>query len=397
MLTLESFIRDSQENGLLKDAQFAGTHVSGNVCVFYQIGLQNQAECIAKLTDKAFSHIKNSTGFHPFYDSFTIYLLRSDSLHWDIGKIVITPDHSLGVILIAQNGKDSCESIISESPDFPYTYFHEITEDSLIRKKEGISFEPDWQSKKLGFIKRTKINHTRWFREGFSTYCAWLAHETIISDSSFDRNQVTQAILHNGSHDHPFSALTKIGTKLFSWHQLSTFPPDTRPSPNLPTAQENMIEYYDASFGLFLLIRDRFGQDAICRIILGIDTLERADGPAIIKLTNKVLNTDIIQLVEDFHFPKTGLYMDPLFPGMGKFKNLSISEGCLVLVVESDSPAEKAGIRENDVIYRINDKDVKTNIDFELVIYEFMHQQNITVNIWRENVGEVVVDLNLSS
>ena len=389
-------VAGANENRLLKDAQFAGTTKAGNIQVLYQAGLQNQADCIAHLTYKSFSRILKSTGFRTSTATRTMYLLWSDSMQWDVSQIVWTPDDVLGVILLAQTGKDSCEAIISHNSDFNPALFHEIIEGSLLFRKEGTAIEHDYIRKEFGFFNRKVLNYTRWFREGFSTYCAYLAHEAITSDSRFDKNQVPHAMLLNGFCLHPFSALTKVGKDLFSWHQFSRFPQGTRLSPNLPNPQKTISDYYDGSFGLFMLIRDKFGEDSIHQIILGIDTLEYADGPALIELTNKILDTDIEQLVEDFHFPQTGLYMDPLFPGEAELKELNISEGLSVMVVEPGSPAEKAGIRKGDVIYKINGKDIKANLDFEFAIYQLMqqHRQNVRVDICRDE-EEAAVELKL--
>ena len=149
-----------------------------------------------------------------------------------------------------------------------------------------------------------------------------------------------------------------------------------------------------------MLIRDKFGADSIHRIIRGIDTLEYADGPALIELTNTILDTDIEQLVEDFHFPQTGLFMEPLsFISLGKpeLKGLSVSEGLYITVVEPGSPAENAGIRKGDVIYRINDKELKANLDFEFAIYQLMDHQSVTVNIARDKDVEVITELRLAN
>jgi hypothetical protein len=393
-------VAGANENRLLKDAQFAGTKKAGNIQVLYQEGLQNQADCIANLTYKSFSRILKSTGFRTSTANRTLYLLRSDSTPQDVSQIVWTPDNVLGVILLAQTGEDSCEAIISHNSVFPFGFVHEIIEGSILFRKEGTAIEHDYIRKEFGFINRKVLNYTRWFREGFSTYCAYLAHEAITSDSRFDTNQVSRAMLLNGFCLHPFSTLTKVGKDLFTWHQFSIFPQENLRSPNLPNPQKTISNYYDASFGFFILIRDKFGADSIHRIIRGIDTLKYADGPALIELTNKILDTDIEQLVEDFHFPQTGLYMEPLFfysLGKSELKELSVSEGLYVTVVEPGSPAEKAGIRKGDIIYRINDKDIKANLDFEFAIYHLMDQQSVTVNILRDKDVEVITELKLAN
>lgn len=386
----------ANENRLLKDAQFAGTTKAGNIQVLYEAGLQNQADCIANLTYKSFSRILKSTGFRTSTANRTLYLLFSDSTPQDGSEITWTPNNVLGLILFSQTDDDSCESIISYNTVFPFAFFHEIIEGSLLLRKEGTAIENDYIRKEFGFINRKVLNYTRWFREGFSTYCAYLAHEAITSDSRFDKNRVSHAKLLNGFSLHPFSALAKIGKDLFTWHLFSSFPQENLLSPNLPNPQKISSDYYDGSFGLFILIRDKFGADSIHRIIQAIDTLEYADGPALIELTNKILDTDIEQLVEDFHFPQTGLFMHPLFPEEVELKGLSISEGIVVTVVEPGSSAEKAGIRKDDIIYRINDKEIKANLDFEFAIYQLMDRQSVTVNILRDE-EEVAIELKLGN
>lgn len=381
----------------LQDSQFAGSVSAGSIEVLYEEGLKDQAQCIAHLTDKSFRHIHNSTGLRTSTAGRTVYLLWKKYSVLDASQIVWTPKKSLGLILFAPPNNNSCESIVSQNSVFPFTFYHEIVEGTLINRKEGTAIEHDYRTKEFVFFNRSILNYTRWFREGFSTYCAYLAHEAIISDELFDKSSVSHSMLLNGCSLHPFSALSKIGNDMFRWHQFSRFPGPLLSSPNLPNPEQTIIDYYDASFGLFLLIRDQFGEDAIARVIRGIDTLERADGPALIKLTNAVLDTDIEQLAEDFCFPKTGLYMEPLFPGQAEHKGLSISEGLFVTVVEEASSAEKAGIRKNDVIYRINDRDVKTNLDFELAIFEFMHEPSVTINVFRDKEGEIVTELRLDN
>lgn len=388
------------KNKLLQDTQFAGKIKKEKVEVLYQAGLQDQANHIAELTYRAFSHIEKSTGFQTACDSFTVYLILTNKSLLDISPIVSISADDLGVILIVKSIDDSNESIVSSNSNFPFNFVHEIVEGSLLFPKEGTRIEFDHERKAFGFINLKILNSTRWFREGFATYCGYLAHEAIISEKNFEENKVSHALLLNGSHLHPFSALSKIGKGLFFWNQYSRFSPETSVPPNLPNPRKGIVDYYDASFGLFLLIRDKFGEDSIRKIIRGINTLEYADGPALIKLINTILDTDIKQMVKNFHFPQTGLYMEPLYFasfGEPKLKELSVFEGLYVTVVEPGSPAEKAGIRKNDVIYRINDRDTKANIDFELAIYQFMGHQSVTVHILRDQEQEVTAELTLAT
>ncbi len=154
----KNIIARAIENSLLKDAQFAGTMKAGNIQVLYEAGLQNQADCIANLTYKSFSRILKSTGFRTSTANRTMYLLRSDSMLWDVSQIVWTPENVLGVILLAQTGEDSCEAIISHNSVFPFGFVHEIIEGSLFFRKEGTVIEHDYKRKEFGFINRKILN-----------------------------------------------------------------------------------------------------------------------------------------------------------------------------------------------------------------------------------------------
>ena len=190
----------------------------------------------------------------------------------------------------------------------PYLFTHELVEQSLIFPKDGRRVLPDV---KWGWFlfKGYLQNHTRWFREGFSDYAGYLAYEMTCSDINLE---IPLARLR-AMHEHPFSSLSRVGEDLFTWHQHSN--------------KELNSDYYNAALGLFLLIRYEFGEVAIRRIIRGLDSIDYIDGPALIKLINKTLNTNVKKLADDFQFPETGLEIEPLTPAKALNEEIGKASG----------------------------------------------------------------------
>jgi serine protease Do len=66
-----------------------------------------------------------------------------------------------------------------------------------------------------------------------------------------------------------------------------------------------------------------------------------------------------------------------------------ISEGCLVIEVAPDSPAQKAGIMTSDVVIKINDKKVKKYRDILEIVNSSI---NLKLTILR-NGSEITIQL----
>ena len=70
--------------------------------------------------------------------------------------------------------------------------------------------------------------------------------------------------------------------------------------------------------------------------------------------------------------------------------NLPIKEGALLrgddqtLAVISNSPAQKAGLREGDIITKIGDKDVNTKSPLSSVVVQFKVGQNVEIKYYRD-------------
>ena len=372
----------------LANCSFEGVANKKNIFVRYPSGLKPQATQISNLVANSFEYIYKMTGVSAYFSDTTFYLIYAEGivllpmtyLYFDGGHITD--------ILVYNHRNASVESIIAQSSSLPFTFYHEIFEISIGADRPDsmrIMYDPMLLDNRTD---KSEINTTRWFREGFSSYCGWLAFESMLKDENFEQKAVPRLKLVRGIAVHPFSSLAKIEKDLFIWNQESQFSFGSHP--NMPCDYQTEKDYYDASFGLFLIIRDKFGDNAIRGIVNEIKTLEVADGPGLIRAFNSVLKTDIGKFVEDFSYPDTGLYVDYIWP-----KNSDTQLGMKVLFIEQNSVAQKAGIKKDDVIYKLNDIKVESNLDFEMAIYKLMDQESITVHLRREGIGEMTLKLQL--
>ena len=361
----------------LQEVNFAGIVKVGDTEVSYQKGLETQANYIAKQIDELLSHVQESTGLQIPYKT-KIFLIRLDRMPQNYSVNFKVKANEFGMPLFVEAGKESSTTIISQNVLYPYMFTHEVVEMSLFWPKNGGRVLPDpaWE---WCWFKANVRNYTRWFREGLANYAGYIAYKTIQPEIDTKIALAERRRLH----EHPFSSLSKVGKKLFKWHQYSDDGLDT--------------DYYSAALGLFLLIRDKFGEDAIKEIVLEVKKHQYLDGQDLAKITNKVLNVNIKKLAESFRFPETGLKMEPLTEATAMNKGYTLTKGLLVTSVEPNSLAERAEIKKGDVILKIDGKPVEDNLDFELVIFKVMEQQNCKVLIWREGQTEVTLKLQLKN
>ncbi len=168
----------------------------------------------------------------------------------------------------------------------------------------------------------------------------------------------------------------------------------------LPHVGNTNTDYYSASCGLFFVIEDRYGRASIKEIMRNINERGRCDGAAVTAIVNRVLDTDIVKLVEEFRFPETGLYMNSYEPGgyiASTLPDPHPEEGLLVLLVGPDSPARRAGMRKGDVVTGLNGTHTVTNLDFEMALFQRMQEKSIALELWREGSGEMIVQLQLAA
>lgn len=351
----------------MQEIDFASSVSIEDVNVHYQQGLEAQADYIANKTIELLSEVEKKTGVQISFGT-RIYLLRLDEFPQSFDIEMKGDPNEFCQPLFVEAGNESCEAIISKNWTYPGLLTHELVECSLIFPEHGgrILIDPHWSW--LLFSGNYR-NYTRWFREGFANYAGYLTSEIISQDMDLFQQ--------------PFSSLNKVGKKLFSWHQYSN--------------DKLNHDYYNAALGLFLLIRDQFGEEAIREIIDEIKKQEYLDGVDLIKLTNQILNTDIKKLVENFHFPEIGLKTQPLKPATALNEGLDVTDGLFIIAVEPNSPADNANIKKKDVILKINGKPIKNNLDFELAIFELMQQQSVEVLLWRKEQQQITTELRLEN
>ena len=84
--------------------------------------------------------------------------------------------------------------------------------------------------------------------------------------------------------------------------------------------------------------------------------------------------------------PWLGIYSLYLAPQVKERFNLGVESGCYIIEVVPGGPAEKGGIKEGDVIVKVNDQDIKTPEDLKQVIKTKKIGEEISLLIFREDV-----------
>jgi len=358
----------------LEDVNFEGTIAIDDANVSYQSGLEQQAYCIANQINQFIATVKQRTGLKIGCRA-KVYLLRVDEVPQNYDMSFASGTEHFIVPLFVKAGDESCEANVYHNFGYPTILMHELTEMSLVFHRDHGRILPDARGTVL-FFEPKVLNYTRWFREGLANYAALLAYEAVRPTLARRYIDFSPDI-----EERPFSALDKVGTKLFKWHQYSR---------NIRSR-----DYYNASLGLFLLITSEFGPNAIEAIMLRIDKENYLDGVDLIRITNATLNANIKKLVADFHFPRTGLKTRRLTSATAINENLMVSQGLYVESVEAGGLAETAGIQKGDVLTRVEETAVVNNLDFELALYELLHRKTVNVGIYRKDTGEQTLSLQI--
>ncbi|MDH4238161.1 MAG: PDZ domain-containing protein [Phycisphaerae bacterium] len=360
----------------LRKTTFEGTVETEDANVIYQFGLEEQARQIANQINDLTSHIEDSTGLKICYAT-RVYLLRQERIPENYEIRFESEPGIFTMPLFVSAGDESCQAIVLRNLGYPELLAHEIVEMSLIFHKPPGVVLPDFAGELL-FLKPKMLNYTRWFREGFAEYVAVLAQQMLLSEQSDEYSNVNLVVLSS-----PFSSLSRVGEKLFKWHQYSS-----------PVINN---EYYDAALGLFLLIADRFGTDALKDIIAQMNELDYLDGPDLINAVNRALNTDVEELVANFHFPDIGCNLSPLTKATALNEDLNVKQGLYISAVEPNSLADIAGIKNKDVILKVDDEAVRNNLEFEQTLLKLLDRRTVDITIWRKDEGRMVIELPLKN
>lgn len=362
------------DEGLAK-IDFEGLVDADRVRVRYQRGMQAQARCIAQTTTDLLGQVEQQVGL-TIGTSSMMDLLRFDEppQSFDI-QLTVEPNEFL-LPLFVRAGDESCTSIMAQNRSYPYVLVHELVETSLTSPKGGrVLPDLSWGPFGLNFAVN---NHTRWFRDGLSNYAGYIACEIVSDEMDCPECPTRVAALLHAS---PFSALSRIGTRLFSWSQSSH------------TDYERA--YYNAALGLFLLIENRFGEQAIRDILAEVATQDTVDGRDLTEIASRVIGSDIRQLVADFEFPMVGAEFVPVSQALAANKGLDATEGLVIESIDPDGPAHLAGLRTDDVIVAVDSVPVADTLDFELALFRAGRGPSLPLAIWRKDVGTIATELPL--
>ena len=78
---------------------------------------------------------------------------------------------------------------------------------------------------------------------------------------------------------------------------------------------------------------------------------------------------------------KTGLTVQPLTPRIALYMDLDISEGLIVVEIEKKSSADRSGIKNGDIIIKVNGLIVNTTNEFRSIIEESDLRQGDKINL----------------
>ncbi|SHM52580.1 Do/DeqQ family serine protease [Caldanaerovirga acetigignens] len=81
--------------------------------------------------------------------------------------------------------------------------------------------------------------------------------------------------------------------------------------------------------------------------------------------------------------PYIGVYLQDITKDLADYFNLKSTEGALISYVVPNSPAEKAGLRQGDVILKINDKTIKKASDVSEIVSNSKINQKLVLLIYR--------------
>lgn len=347
----------------LAKARFWGPATSGKVQAYYHAGLEKQADRIARDLDILLGAAREITGFEPVY-GVRLYLFRVDDRPKNVRfwLDVERRERTFCAPIFIENGKDIYEDGLWPFPAHPFGILHEIVEMSLIDQDRISPVLPDLKWRIFGFP-----NYTRWFREGFASYSGQVACEKarqIWDLSVYDERSGW------GAFEGPcFSSLSLLGGDLLKWHHSS--------------GQGMDRLGYPASLGLFLLVRERFGEEAIRQIVQRVNQLKWADGKAIARVFEEVVGKSPAALAEELAWPHFAMKTASLSPAAALNRGLVSHPGRLVLKVDEGGAAAKAGIQPGDVITIANGRAVRTAFDFESAVFDAMPDGEVVLEIER--------------
>ena len=118
-----------------------------------------------------------------------------------------------------------------------------------------------------------------------------------------------------------------------------------------------------------------------------LETIKDADGWVLSPYGewNKIHRTLYRFMSLDLPEPKIGIYGQSINSSLASDHNLNVRSGVFIGDILTNSPADKAGLEENDVILEINSKETDTMDDLLDIILASVPGTKLNVKVIRDN------------
>jgi C-terminal processing protease CtpA/Prc len=142
-------------------------------------------------------------------------------------------------------------------------------------------------------------------------------------------------------------------------------------------------------------MEDRQDQQAV---LAGVDTLEEPVGdivvenqdPTQIEVLPGIATDDSNIVIGDDGSSWLGVETHEVTAGKAKELKLSAERGVFLGKIVPDSPAAKAGLKENDVVTEINGQRVESAAQFRRMIHEIPAGRSIQLTVWRDGRAQTI-------
>lgn len=128
--------------------------------------------------------------------------------------------------------------------------------------------------------------------------------------------------------------------------------------------------------------------------VIGINTLKANESEGIgFAIPIEVGKTISERVISNNAFSPAYIGLFGFDSQIAAFYNQTTQEkGVYVLSIDNNSPAEKAGIKEKDVLVAINDKQIDTVLDLRIALYKALPEETLTLKLLRDGV-QLFVDV----
>lgn len=348
------------DNNFVASQYYAGTAKVGRAEVAFQAGLKEQAGELAAEMERYVSIVEQALG-RQFQVPVRAYLLRRDRMPGSVNGGFQKTGEIYQFPMFVANDDESFETIRSTNPFYPYMFVHELTKLSLVDPARPPLVLPDQKSNPLLKIRY----NTRWFREGLANYAEFLVYEQMRERAPREDGSYTPLSTFESTHvyQQPLTSLAEVREELFHWDGFGD--------------RANDPKYFNAAMGLFILVEDQFGKDAVRRVMEALGQQYYVDGQVLEETFNQTLGTNIRQLVNGFAVPTAGADVIALTPATAKNYGLHATRGLYVNSVAENSLAHAAGLQRGDVILGINRTTIENNLDHEMAMLEAKRHGNV--------------------